>query len=170
MENKFYVGQRVKDPVHIGETEGIVIKTDEVDCGMQFPIRVSYGGEGTRVYTKDGRYTMYSSPSLIPLDPPRTVLTEWQRKEMREYLFHIKHISTSDEDFASIESILSSPEPPKFVPKEGEAVLYEAGIWMAGVFTNMVKDKYRLASGNSTFCVDRVIPFDCNLHGSNVND
>lgn len=154
METKFYVGMTVRsDQYGIGK----VLKTDS-DRYFGRPVYVCFDNAAMS-YTIDGRKTIYDYIDLHPIDPPKTTLTEWQRKKL-------EHHHYSPFQIELIESILSEPEPPKYEPKQWEAVLFpEDGILKVGVFSNMVGDKYRIEDGSRSAVHKICIPYEANKQG-----
>lgn len=153
-KNKFYVGQEV---AHHEFGDGVVTKINYLD---NFPVIASFGGDyGT--FTLDGRYMKSEEPSLFPKQPS-IKLTEWQRNRL------IDKLEITPAELSVIESILSQPEPPKYSPNNGDAVLFPNTIWMAAVFTNMVGEKYRIAASGWSGVVDEVRPFDAELLNKSV--
>ena len=178
MENQFYVGQRVKCKMY---GEGVVysIATDPDDT---YPIACKFD-EIICGFTKEGRYVVNEPVSLFPLDPPRIVLTEWQRKKLKEHFLLGYSYASKGQDWYSlaednlnyIESILAEPEPPKFVPKEGEAVLVRQNTsvtWNPRVFSKMFEDRYQCYALISTDPCNWNLcrPFDASLVGKVTND
>ena len=76
----------------------------------------------------------------------------------------------NDNFITNLESILSSPEPPKYQPKQGEAVLVKVCKdypWVTGVFSNMEYDAYKCYGVSPVnFCR----PFDASLVGKVTQD
>lgn len=191
MENQFYVGQRVKviDNDETWTTRSDVFKRfgfKELGYNEEF----SNGEEGIifafeligKEYCiglthSDGRQCLISNYGIIPIDPPRIVLTEWQEKKLRILLMPIADKINGDIDVAinRINAVLSEPEPPKFVPKEGDVCLFRdenKEKWMALLFTGMVGERY----GSSWFFTGedaewkQCRPFDPALVGKVTND
>lgn len=165
MANKFYVGQRVR--ANKSTLEIYVTGEGDSPNYPSFAGVAIKGGAGYAI----GRYSAaWTKSSFTPIDPPSTVLTDWQRKQIREYFFLMKHISTSDDDFNAIESILSEPEPPKYKPKHGEAVQLrdnDSDMWLVDVFYEMTDDGiYKGYNMLGKFCR----PFDAALVGKVTND
>lgn len=167
MATQFYKGQKVRsDRFGMGVVYSVLD-----DASTQYPVSVHFGSDkGTATFTADGRHVSNQPIDLFPVDQPKPILTEWQRKRLKEYFFHIKHISIYKDDFSQIESILSTPEPPKWEPKQGEAVLvsnenYTIG-WNAAVSTGNNKNgMYEAAMGSGTCFWNHCIPFDPALVG-----
>lgn len=131
MANQFYVGQRVRSEKY-GEGEVLNVSSNR---HPGFPVYCSFKNSGMG-YSLAGVLIGGSDIDLTPIDPPRTVMTDWQRKQLSKC--HWLNMSW-------LEKILSEPfepqpEPPKFEPKEGEAVLVRDLVnhpWKARVFSSM---------------------------------
>lgn len=93
--------------------------------------------------------------------------SEKERKELDDLISNVLEYKGDREYFiGEIESILSEPEPPKYIPKQGEAVLFpEDGILKVGVFSNMVGDKYRIEDGSRSAVHKICIPYEANKQG-----
>lgn len=113
METKFYVGQRVRG------THGQVVRVLDPnhDASIFKGILVDGPIENQPIgYISSG--WLKDSFVDFPIYPPRVVLTEWQRNQLYEK--GTNHWSCDGqflEMLDIIESILSSPEPPKYQPK-----------------------------------------------------
>lgn len=125
---------------------------------------------GIAVIDEHGEYHSFTGKpekffSIQQIEQHKTVLTEWQRKN----LMRCKWL-TDKWIMEDIESILSEPEPPKYQPKKNEPVLASDGgcLW-AGVFIGMRGDKYVCAIGGYKNAYDKVFPFNADLVG-NVTD
>lgn len=165
--SKFKVGDTVN-----GNTTGqLVLVTDGKTyresnfCGVV--IRQAEGCNNVGHYSSVWDINSFT---LHPLDPPRIVLTDWQRKQLMKCSWLTKKFMMDD-----IESILSSPEPPKFVPKQGEAVLVRQNTsvtWNPRVFSKMFEDRYQCYALISTDPCNwnLCIPFDPALVGTVTND
>ena len=110
----------------------------------------------------------WSSECFTLIDPPRTVLTDWQRKQIEQF-----RNGTNDQVVIQMDkliSILSEPEPPKYIPKHGEAVQLRdnySDIWLVDVFYEMTDDGiYKGYNMVGKFCR----PFDAALVGQITND
>lgn len=105
-------------------------------------------------------------------EEPKRVLTEWQRGEIGSII----HQYACDDynmkgALIAIDEILSEPEPPKYQPRENEAVLVDCdGRYLAGVFTRMVQDGYCVSWGLGELHYDKVFPFDPSKVGTVTND
>lgn len=163
METKFYVGQRVRSD-KFGEGEVSSIDTSGI-TNINYRIGVKFPGRKYAIaYTLDGVYTLGGPIDLHPIDQPKTTLTEWQRNEIK------KHIELTDIQVDRLESILSEPEPPKYIPKHGEAVEIRDSLsdpWLVDVFHEMIDDN-RYIGYNLTGKYCR--PFDASLVGQITND
>lgn len=115
MANQFYVGQRVRSEKY-GEGEVLNVSSNR---HPGFPVYCSFKNSGMG-YSLAGVLIGGSDIDLTPIDPPRTVMTDWQRKRLRTP--GVAMFTKDQIDL--IESILSEPEPPKFIPKEGEVCLF----------------------------------------------
>lgn len=158
MANQFYVGQRVRAKKYTLE----IYVTGEGDS-PNYPSFAGVAIKGGAGYAI-GRYsTTWTKSSFTPIDQPRTVLTDWYRKQLKD-------IGYTDNFIAKIESILSKPEPPKFEPKDGEAVLVRdcaTDYWKARVFKHFAIDMpvtYPCKAWR--YCH----PFDAALVGKATND
>ena len=166
METKFYVGQRVRSNKF---GEGVVVSIKE--SLHSYPIVCEFGqSRHSALYTDEGRHWADEDVDLFPIDPPRVVLTEWQKKQLREYVREEFKYTALFNFFDRLESILSSPEPPKYQPKQGEAVLVKVCKdypWVTGVFSNMEYDAYKCYGVSPVnFCR----PFDASLIGQVTSD
>lgn len=156
METKFFIGQPVRSDKF---GEGVVI---EIENDIK-PICVQFKSEKfTRWFYPNGSYVSDRELHMLhPIDPPKTTMTEWQRKQFMNI-----HWLTNKYQMDDIERILSEPEPPKYEPKQGEAVLFpEDGILKVGVFSNMVGDKYRIEDGSRSAVHKICIPYEANKQG-----
>lgn len=170
METKFYVGQRVNS---LQSGNGTV---ESINGPLSlYPIVIKFDTPNpslSNYRTIDGKIFVYSPIDLFPADPPRVVLTEWQKKQLHGMLdkYYESEGYLNDNFIADLESILSSPEPPKYQPKQGEAVLvrnYKDAVWCAGVFSNMEYDLYK-CYGYAALNLCR--PFDASLIGQVTSD
>ena len=161
METKFYVGQRVNS---LQSGNGTV---ESINGPLSlYPIVIKFDTQNpslSNYRTIDGKIFVYSPIDLFPIDPPRVVLTEWQRKRLIQY-------GIDEQEISIVEDVLSSPEPPKYQPKQGEAVLVKVCKdypWVTGVFSNMEYDAYKCYGVSPVnFCR----PFDASLVGKVTND
>ena len=168
METKFYVGQRVNS---LQSGNGTV---ESINGPLSlYPIVIKFDTQNpslSNYRTIDGKIFVYSPIDLFPIDHPRVVLTEWQKKQLREYVREEFKYTALFNFFDRLESILSSPEPPKYQPKQGEAVLVKVCKdypWVTGVFSNMEYDAYKCYGVSPVnFCR----PFDASLIGQVTND
>lgn len=169
METKFYVGQRVNS---LQSGNGTV---ESINGPLSlYPIVIKFDTPNpslSNYRTIDGKIFVYSPIDLFPIYPPRVVLTEWQRNQLYEK--GTNHWSCDGqflEMLDIIESILSEPEPPKYQPKQGEAVLVKVCKdypWVTGVFSNMEYDAYKCYGVSPVnFCR----PFDASLVGKVTNE
>ena len=99
-----------------------------------------------------------SEEMLVPIDPPAPVLTEWQEKELRRFTNTMNIVVI---DMHDLKSILFEPEPPKYIPKHGDAIRLrdrESDPWMVDVFDKMINDGRDYLGFNMAgkYC----IPFD----------
>mgnify|MGYP006921321966 CR=1 FL=1 len=168
MANQFYVGQRVRSEKY-GEGEVLNVSSNR---HPGFPVYCSFKNSGMG-YSLAGVLIGGSDIDLTPIDPPRTVMTDWQRKQIEQF-----RNGTNDQVVIQMDkliSILSEPEPPKFKPKEGEAVLVKQDVdnfWLPRVFTKMFAERYQCYALMDTdrcnwkFCR----PFDAALVGQITND
>lgn len=119
METTFYVGQWV-----MGQEGQVVIVLDPNHGSDTFKGVLVYGQtEKQPIGHIDSKWAKECFVSF-PIYPPRVVLTEWHKKQIASVLNRWVCADYSEEvALKSIESILSSPEPPKYQPKKGEAVL-----------------------------------------------
>ena len=119
METKFYVGQRVRGP----QGQVVIVLDPKHDADIFKGILVDGPIESRPIgYISSG--WLKDSFVDFPIYPPRVVLTEWHKKQIASVLNRWVCADYSEEvALKSIESILSSPEPPKYQPKKGEAVL-----------------------------------------------
>ena len=164
MANKFYVGQRVrvvgnaafsKNPVG---TIGTVEELDGISCRVRPDGHIG-STVGFRSYLDE----------LSPIDPPRTILADWQRNRLENVFDVIDSIGKTA--FADvIEQALNQPEPPKYKPKHGEAVQLrdnDSDMWLVDVFYEMTDDGiYKGYNMLGKFCR----PFDAALVGKVTND
>ena len=168
METKFYVGQRVNS---LQSGNGTV---ESINGPLSlYPIVIKFDTQNpslSNYRTIDGKIFVYSPIDLFPIDHPRVVLTEWQKKQLREYVREEFKYTALFNFFDRLESILSSPEPPKYQPKQGEAVLVKVCKdypWVTGVFSNMEYDAYKCYGVSPVnFCR----PFDASLVGKVTQD
>lgn len=164
METKFKVGQMVMSN-KLGE--GVVVSTTYTKW-PNHNIYASFGSGDFKSYRSDG--TECYGDVITPINPPRVVLTEWQKKQLREYVREEFKYTALFNFFDRLESILSSPEPPKYQPKQGEAVLVKVCKdypWVTGVFSNMEYDAYKCYGVSPVnFCR----PFDASLVGKVTQD
>ena len=165
METKFYVGQRV-----MGQEGQVVIVLD--------PNHGSHTFKGVLVYGQTEKQPIGHISSKwakecfvsFPIYPPRVVLTEWQKKQLREYVREEFKYTALFNFFDRLESILSSPEPPKYQPKQGEAVIFRDRNdcqWSASVATGIY---WRIYYYGDTLDAFEVRPFDASLVGKVTND
>lgn len=154
---KFYVGQKVKDERY---GDGEVIDTNCSWYDVYHPIGVQF--ENYRVSYRNDGSELKDIVRLSPIDHPKIVLSEWHRKQLKSHETSTDRIALSID---MLESILSEPEPPKYQPKQGEAVMVrcrETGIWLADVFHAMEGEFYRLYNLDIT---KHCIPFSPDLVG-----
>ena len=112
MNTKFYVGQRVRG------THGQVVRVLDPnhDASIFKGILVDGPIENQPIgYISSG--WLKDSFVDFPIYPPRVVLTEWQKKQLREYVREEFKYTALFNFFDRLESILSEPEPPKYQPK-----------------------------------------------------
>lgn len=184
METKFYVGQKVKvvdndwtytyyeqkfielgfvnkkhNPEFRNGQEGVIFATtrQNVREGLLLAIRAD-----------DGRECLISCDGVSVIYPEPFRLTEWQKDRVKELVDDIYNnkIIFHTSLIEKIESILSEPEPPKYQPKQGDAVLVrnnKQNEWSAKVATGYGYDIYgwRGEIVPSEFCR----PFDPDLVG-----
>ena len=166
METKFYVGQRVRG-LH-GQV--VIVLDPKHDASIFKGILVDGPIENQPIgYISSG--WLKDSFVDFPIYPPRVVLTEWHKKQIASVLNRWVCADYSEEvALKSIEYILSEPEPPKYQPKQGEAVLVKVCKdypWVTGVFSNMEYDAYKCYGVSPVnFCR----PFDASLIGQVTND
>ena len=165
METKFYVGQRVRGP----QGQVVIVLDPKHDADIFKGILVDGPIESRPIgYISHSWYK--DSFVDFPIYPPRVVLTEWQKKQLREYVREEFKYTALFNFFDRLESILSEPEPPKYQPKQGEAVLVKVCKdypWVTGVFSNMEYDAYKCYGVSPVnFCR----PFDASLVGQVTND
>ena len=156
METKFYVGQMVRSN-KFGKGVVVSIETSQTHA---YPIVCEFKRSNhSALYTHEGRHWEDEDVDLFPADPPRVVLTEWQRNQLYEN--GINHWSCDGqflEMLDIIESILS--EPPKYQPKQGEAVIFRDRNdcpWSASVATGIC---WRIYYYGDTLDAFEVRPFD----------
>lgn len=165
METKFYVGQRVR-----GTHGQVVIVLDPKHNASIFkgilvdgPIENQPIGYISSGWLKDSFVD-------FPIYPPRVVLTEWQKKQLREYVREEFKYTALFNFFDRLESILSEPEPPKYQPKQGESVIFRDRNdcpWSASVATGIY---WRIYYYGDTLDAFEVRPFDASLIGKVTND
>lgn len=163
METKFYVGQ----PVSVNGKNGNVTKIDPDSKEYHVWVQI-HGLRHETSYTADGKKWSQDKDQILFPITPKQVLTEWQ-KEQLDIFSHRMYAHPKDRILfvENITSILSQPEPPKYQPKQGEAVLVrqsEAERWIT-----------RVATGNGWICYhsqtdgetnwNHCIPFDPSLVG-----
>jgi len=99
--------------------------------------------------------------SLQPINQPKTVLTEWQRKGLISCPWMKNKFIMDD-----IERILSEPDQPKYQPNENEPVLFmSGGCWFAGIFLGMSDTLYLVTYGGLKHRFEKVFPFNADLIG-----
>lgn len=139
METTFYVGQRVRVTnnkktysTHREAFERFGFKDKNVNLSFQngteanvFAVDIVNGNDlSVGIRDSHGNESLISVTGITPIDP-RVVLTEWQKQKLKDhFLLGYKYASEgmdwyslADDNLAQIESILSSPEPPKYQPK-----------------------------------------------------
>ena len=106
---------------------------------------------------------------------PAPVLTEWQEKEIRRVLNDLMVSDHNSDIFIDdLKQILSEPEPPKYIPKQGEGVLVKSNHtnpWHPRVFAEMNGSRYQCyALIDTDKCNwDYCRPFDIDLIGTTDN-
>lgn len=169
METTFYVGQRVNS---LQSGNGTV---ESINGPLSlYPIVIKFDTQNpslSNYRTIDGKIFVYSPIDLFPIDPLSVVLTEWQEKQILSVLDQLICADYTEKGaLGAIKSILSSPEPPKYQPKQGEAVLVKVCKdypWVTGVFSNMEYDAYKCYGVSPVnFCR----PFDASLVGKVTNE
>ena len=166
METKFYVGQRVRGP----QGQVVIVLDPKHDAYIFKGILVDGPIENQPIgYISSG--WLKDSFVDFPIDPPRVVLTEWHKKQIASVLNRLVCADYSEEvALKSIESILSSPEPPKYQPKQGEAVIFRDRKdcpWSASVATGIY---WRIYYYGDTLDAFEVRPFDASLVGKVTQD
>ena len=165
METKFYVGQRVRGP----QGQVVIVLDPKHDAYIFKGILVDGPIESRPIgYISHSWYK--DSFVDFPIYPPRVVLTEWQKKQLREYVREEFKYTALFNFFDRLESILSSPEPPKYQPKQGEAVIFRDRKdcpWSASVATGIY---WRIYYYGYTLDAFEVRPFDASLIGQVTND
>ncbi|HEY3387496.1 MAG TPA: hypothetical protein VGK46_13355, partial [Saprospiraceae bacterium] len=112
---KFYVGQKVKDERY---GNGEVIDTNCSWYDVYHPIGVQF--ENYMVSYRNDGSELTDIVRLSPIDHPKIVLSERQRKQLKRHETSTDRIALSMD---VLESIISEPEPPKYQPKQGESVM-----------------------------------------------
>lgn len=169
---KFKVGQRVTinnlESDDRNDFLGIPFGSEVVVVSDASPYNGYNGIPQTRVRHKSGIERTCYTERLRHI-PPKPVLTEWQEKKVGECLnrygheFFYHEVNFMDD----LKSILSEPDPPKFEPKQGDAVLVrEDNIvpWIPRVATGNGFVTYNVHNPNGNtwnYC----IPFDPSLVG-----
>ena len=165
METKFYVGQRVRGP----QGQVVIVLDPKHDAYIFKGILVDGPIESRPIgYISHSWYK--DSFVDFPIDPPRVVLTEWQKKQLREYVREEFKYTALFNFFDRLESILSEPEPPKYQPKQGEAVIFRDRKdcpWSASVATGIY---WRIYYYGDTLDAFEVRPFDASLIGQVTNE
>ena len=184
MERKFKVGDIVK-----GELGSIAIVTDGTPesktqfCGTIL-FGVNQGIHCTTLYENSFEIYEYKLEfaKIIksPIDPPAPVLTEltgMKRHNVAQAILKYRNSDDTAENLTEcldkLESILSEPEPPKWMPKEGEPVLVrdeDKGYWVAVRFTQMADGAFasKWWNGSTTTWI-QCRPFDIDLIGTTDN-
>lgn len=144
MATKFYKGQKVQSNKF---GRGIVHFVLD-DASTPYPVAVLFESEkGAAIFTADGRHVSNQPIDLFPADQPKPILTEWQEGRFRELMGDVYCNKTPMiEAVAIMNNILSEPDPPKWEPKQGEAVLVRANHtdqWHPRVFTEMNGPRYQ---------------------------
>lgn len=160
MENQFYVGQRVR-----GKQGQVIIVLDPDYSETTFKGIVIDGPiEGQPIGYISSRWANECFVDF-PLGSPCVVLTEWQRKQLMKCSWLTNKFMMDD-----IKSILSQPEPPKYQPNQGEAVIFRDRKdcpWSASVATGI---GCRIYYYGDTLDAFEVRPFDPALVGRVTND
>ena len=166
MNTKFYVGQRVRGP----QGQVVIVLDPKHDASIFKGILVDGPIENQPIgYISSG--WLKDSFVDFPIYPPRVVLTEWQKKQLREYVREEFKYTALFNFFDRLESILSEPEPPKYQPKKGEAVLVRDSHikpWLPAVALGEEYIVYTPTADTIGWSYCR--PFDASLVGKVTND
>src|SRR5688572_20850124 len=111
---KFFKNQPVRSDT---SGMGVVYHVSDTSVGVQF-------GHCVGTFDLDGRRAKGHPIDLHQLESGKIVLSEWQSDQFEFVLKSFKADNIRyDQAISQIESILSEPKPPKYQPKQGEAVL-----------------------------------------------